>query len=710
MEGKISVIVLAHGDEKELIRCVDRILNQNYKDYELIVVSTYKNLELEEKANNNDLMTLYVRDVDKLEELRAYALNKADGDRVLFVEPNDFLIDEQSITTLNEVYTQKNADLLLNSFMTLRDGKFYFIGGEDEHILRDVFLFQQIEKVEFRKLGGALIKKNLLDEMDADDLVKSDQVLLNRLSRKAKNIIFSYQNKYVYDQVVGSKLPELDSGKESELYFSDTFKIVKQNKKNGYVNKIPEKISVAFCIDENLVEKIGTLIYSISENTSSFVNAYITYDNLSEKSLARLAMLNKIIPTVDIRLLKVPEDQQERLSKISLKNTWLPITTYYRYVLADVLKDVDRIIYLDVDTLVLGDLTELWKIDLEGNFFGIARDPLIAGYATLAQEFVDKNNMYANAGVLLIDLKLFREHNMGNKLIDFTVNTVDYCRYSDQDVLNYYFIGAYKTLNSEWNCGIKLIDDIAKEDVKIVHFYGPGKPWGNSIFALYLIYANGKVLDMEHKYKLYQYKLLQLSDDLDDKVTIIVKLDSFEYSRTLDSALLQKYQDIEVKVIDTSHDNRIKRKVRKLQLYYPNLKYYESEGNGGVSRIINFIIKKAKEYIYFVESPYALESNTIYDLVKVSIEYQADIISAKNNIFKLSEEQYYYYATRDDLVKDISEKDNLDSLNGCLVKKELFDKVGTLDFENNKSSIVTVLEKADKAMIKNSDYLVKVVN
>jgi glycosyltransferase involved in cell wall biosynthesis len=114
MEEKISVIVLAHGDEKELTRCVDRILNQNYKDYELIVVSTQKNLELEEKANNNDLMTLYVRDVDKLEELRAYALNKADGDRVLFVEPNDFLIDEQSITTLNEVYTRQIVKFKLN--------------------------------------------------------------------------------------------------------------------------------------------------------------------------------------------------------------------------------------------------------------------------------------------------------------------------------------------------------------------------------------------------------------------------------------------------------------------------------------------------------------------------------------------------------------------------------------------------------------------
>ena len=76
MEGKISVIVLAHGDEKELTRCVNRILNQNYKDYELIVVSANKNIELEEKANNNDRMRLYIKDADKLEDLRAYALRK----------------------------------------------------------------------------------------------------------------------------------------------------------------------------------------------------------------------------------------------------------------------------------------------------------------------------------------------------------------------------------------------------------------------------------------------------------------------------------------------------------------------------------------------------------------------------------------------------------------------------------------------------------
>ena len=703
MNEKISVIVLAHGDEKEITRCVDRILDQNYENYELIVISTQKNSELEEKANNNDLMTLYVRDVDKLEELRAYALNKADGDRVLFVEPNDFLIDEQSITTLNEVYTQKNTDLLLNSFMTLRDGKFYFIGGEDEHILRDVFLFKQIEKVEFRKLGGALIKKSLLDEMDADDLVKSDQVLLNRLSRKAKNIIFSYQNKYVYDQVVGSKLPELDSGKESELYFSDTFKIVEQNKKNGYVNKITEKISIALCTDENLVKHIGTLLYSVDENTSSFVDAYIIYDNLSEKSLKKLTSLNDILSTVTVHMIKVLDKQQEKLSKISLENTGLPVTSCYRFILPDLLPSLDRIIYLDVDTLVLSDLTELWRTDLEGKFIGVAKDELII--PNVAQKIVSERKSYFNSGMLLMDLNLFRKYDICSDLIDFAVDIAEYCEYGDQDILNYYFIDGYKLLDTKWNCGRKFLEDREKE-VGIVHFYGLEKPWNNTVYSFY---ARENIINMEHIYKLYQYRFLQKSKNVEDnKVTIVVKLDTFKYSKTLESALLQSYRNIEVKVIDVSQDDRVKAKVRKLQLYYPNLNYYEVTLNDNFSRVINFIIKSSGEHVFFVEAPYILLSKTIDDLTKIILENQADITVVEDKTYNLSQSTYYF-AMKNNQLEDISRQSKLNSLNGCLIKKEIFDAVGALNFEDNESLTAVILEKADKVMVKHSDYLVKVV-
>ena len=702
MNEKISVIVLAHGDEKELIRCVDRILDQNYENYELIVVSTQKNSELEEKANNTDLMTLYIKDVDKLEDLRAYALNKADGDRVLFVEPNDFLIDEQSITTLNEVYTQKNADLLLNSFMTLRDGKFYFIVGEDEHILRDVFLFQQIEKVEFRKLGGALIKKNLLDEMDADDLVKSDQVLLNRLSWKAKNIIFSYQNKYVYDQVVGNKLPELDSGKESELYFSDAFKIVKQNKKNGYVNKVAEKISIALCTDENLVKHIGTLLYSVDENTSSFVDAYIIYDNLSEKSLKKLILLNDILSTVTVHMVRVLDKQQEKLSKISLKNNGLPVTSYYRFILADLLPSLDRIIYLDVDTLALRDLTELWRTDLEGKFIGVVKDTLIN--PNVAQKIVSERKSYFNSGMLLMDLNLFRKYDICSDLVDFAVDIAESCEYGDQDILNYYFIDGYKLLDTKWNCGKKFLEDREKE-VGIVHFYGVEKPWNNIVYSFYI---RENIINMEHIYKLYQYRFLQKSKSLkDNKVTIVVTLDTFKYSKTLESVLLQSYCNIEVKVIDVSQDDRVKAKVRKLQLYYPNLKYYEVTLNDDFSRVMNFVIKNSSEHIFFVKSPYVLLSKTISDLMEIILENQADIVVVEDRAYNLNQ-LMYYFVEKDNQLEDISGQNKLNSLNGCLIKKKIFDVVGALNFEDNESLTATILEKADKVMVKHSDYLIEV--
>ncbi|OQQ78755.1 glycosyltransferase [Ligilactobacillus salivarius] len=699
MEGKISVIILVHGDEKELNRCVDRILNQNYENYELIVVSTQKNSELEEKANNTDLMTLYIKDVDKLEDLRAYALNKADGDRVLFVEPNDFLIDEQSITTLNEVYTQKNADLLLNSFMTLRDGNFYFIGGEDEHILRNVFLFQQIEKVEFRKLGGALIKKNLLDEMDADDLVKSDQVLLNRLSRKAKNIIFSYQNKYVYDQVVGNKLPELDSGKESELYFSDTFKIAEQNKKNGYVNKVAEKISIALCTDENLVKHIGTLLYSVDENTSSFVDAYIIYDNLSEKSLKKLTSLNDILSTVTVHMVRVLDKQQEKLSKISLKNNGLPVTSYYRFILADLLPSLDRIIYLDVDTLALGDLTELWRTDLEGKFMGVVKDVF-----NVAPKIVSERKSYFNSGMLLMDLNLFRKYDICSDLVDFAIDVAEYCEYGDQDILNYYFIDGYKLLDIKWNCGREFLEDREKE-VGIVHFYGLEKPWNNIVYSFYV---RENIINMEHIYKLYQYRFLQKSKSLkDNKVTIVVTLDIFKYSKTLESVLLQSYCNIEVKVIDVSQDDRVKAKVRKLQLYYPNLKYYEVTLNDDFSRVMNFVIKNSSEHIFFVKSPYVLLSKTISDLMEIILENQADIAVVEDRAYNLNQ-LMYYFVEKDNQLEDISGQSKLNSLNGCLIKKKIFDAVGVLNFEDNESLTATILEKADKVMVKHSDYLIKV--
>lgn len=706
MEGKISVIVLAHGDEKELIRCVDRILNQNYKDYELIVVSTYRNLELEEKANNNDLMTLYIKDVDKLEELRTYALNKADGDRVLFVEPNDFLIDEKSITILNEVYTQKNADMLLNKFMILRDGKFYFTNKKIENVSSNKFLFYQFDNIEFRKLAGVLLKKSLFGKIDSNDLLKPDQVLLNSLSREAQNIVFDCQNKYVYDEVNGNRLPELITGKESELYFSNIYRLVRKIKKSNYTSKISEKVSIALCIDENLVEHVGVLLYSISVNTSSFVDVYIIHDNLSYSSLEKLTELDKSFPTIKINIIKIPDNIQNQLNKISLEGNKLPVTSCYRFILADLLPSLDRIIYLDVDTLVLRDLTELWRTDLEGKFIGVVKDVLIN--LNVAQKIVSERKSYFNSGMLLMDLNLFRKYDICSNLIDFAIDVAEYCEYGDQDILNYYFIDGYKLLDIKWNCGRELLEGREKE-VGIVHYYGLEKPWKFGMASIF--YIKKSHIDMIHTYKLYEYRFLQkVNGCFNDRVTIIVKLDTFKHIETIDSILLQNYKNVDIKVIDTSQDIRVRGRVKKLQLYYPRLRYYEVTQNDNISRVMNFVVRNANGNIFYAKSKYLFLSNTITDLRKVMIENQADIVTAGEKEFN-ADKRGFYRIQRDDKVVDISDRKEVEvsSLNGCLIKKEIFDGIDDLNLEDNKL-VNRILEKANKVMLKNSDYLIKLID
>ena len=94
--------------------------------------------------------------------------------------------------------------------------------------------------------------------------------------------------------------------------------------------------------------------------------------------------------------------------------------------------------------------------------------------------------------------------------------------------------------------------------------------------------------------------------------------------------------------------------------------------------------------------------------MNITLENQADITVVEDKTYKLSQSMYYF-AMKNDQLEDISRQSKLNSLNGCLIKKEIFDAVGALNFEDNESLTAVILEKADKVMVKHSDYLVKVV-
>ncbi len=166
--------------------------------------------------------------------------------------------------------------------------------------------------------------------------------------------------------------------------------------------------------------------------------------------------------------------------------------TYARFFLGDLLPaEVARVIYLDVDVLCRAPLRNLWSFDLGGAVAGVALDCATRGDAVgylahLARAAQSRNarrlglpedGRYFNAGVMLIDLGLWREERVGERALAWTAAQGDRVDQADQDGLNVILRGRVAWLDDGWNVLSQWTWQEPCERVKILHFAGPDKPW-----------------------------------------------------------------------------------------------------------------------------------------------------------------------------------------------------------------------------------------
>ncbi|MDA1316214.1 MAG: glycosyltransferase family 8 protein [Acidobacteria bacterium] len=174
------------------------------------------------------------------------------------------------------------------------------------------------------------------------------------------------------------------------------------------------------------------------------------------------------------------------------------ITAYYRLFLADVLPDyVQRVIFLDADILVAGNLVELWNSPFEGHVLQAIPDAYsdLLHSPRLRQASVpfESGAPYFNAGVLLIDLRRWREHQVGQKASALLWKYGSRLLGRDQDALNCVLAGRWKVLPPGWNFHelphMLFCWDVSQYSLaelrqafanpKIIHFVGGWKPWGS---------------------------------------------------------------------------------------------------------------------------------------------------------------------------------------------------------------------------------------
>lgn len=210
---------------------------------------------------------------------------------------------------------------------------------------------------------------------------------------------------------------------------------------------------------------------------------YVMYLDLKEEEIQRFSRSAREWGNARVEFIRVPEDA---FADAPLHLKWISRETYYRLLAQEMLpQSVKRLLYLDVDMIVMGSLEEFYHQDLEDNllvaccsYSSFKPVPEVLRQLTLPDDCI-----YFNAGVLLYDLEGQRREIDPAIYREYPVLFYKQLKYGDQDVLNAVFYGMtkfadYRVYNmfDHYVSRARDIERVRKKTV-IFHYNGKGKPW-----------------------------------------------------------------------------------------------------------------------------------------------------------------------------------------------------------------------------------------
>ncbi len=171
------------------------------------------------------------------------------------------------------------------------------------------------------------------------------------------------------------------------------------------------------------------------------VRIFLAYEDLTQEEIGKVGALIKTFSGAGEKVTLVPIYVGDECKKRLPEKNGFPVEVCYRILALELLpEDVDRVLYLDADMVIKGNLEELYQADLKENLFVACED--ITG---IINGFHEQNKRrlgipaeltYFNSGVMLFDVTKMRKTNMPRILIDALYEHTERYEYPDQDVLN----------------------------------------------------------------------------------------------------------------------------------------------------------------------------------------------------------------------------------------------------------------------------------
>ena len=227
-------------------------------------------------------------------------------------------------------------------------------------------------------------------------------------------------------------------------------------------------IDIVFCVDENYRDIIKVVMKSILANTKSKVKFHVIGIDIDGCECYEKPDLSNLQVTVN------PNNQITECAS-------------FRLYIPDLLKNVDKCIYLDSDLIVLDDIKKLYDMDVK--YLAGCIDPMWKMQA-------DKNNLkhaYINSGVMVLNLKNLRKIDYWQRIQQAQAKALN-LSLVDQDTINIAFADLIEHLPERWNVYAKVYPQTtiemynARFNPAIVHWIGSQKPfkvWNGKLWYNY---------------------------------------------------------------------------------------------------------------------------------------------------------------------------------------------------------------------------------
>jgi len=239
-------------------------------------------------------------------------------------------------------------------------------------------------------------------------------------------------------------------------------------------------IPVFFAVDDNYVKLLHVVLTSLKANASKEYNynIHVICEGLKKENIKSLETFND--DNTHVYIENVSDVAGER-AKLMDGKYYGGRATYYRAFIPRLFPQYDKVMYIDADTTINGDISEFFNIDLKGNYIGATTDGAVVTNPVFCEYVVKfvghkKPADYFNAGVILLNTAILRKINFEEKFFD-VLNKIQLDVAPDQDVLNYLCKGKVKYIPDIWNRMPIAGGNMPLSEIKLVHYNLTTKPW-----------------------------------------------------------------------------------------------------------------------------------------------------------------------------------------------------------------------------------------